>query len=119
MAEAIAGPRKDKAERWPRALHDKAPTFDLLQTRVNAVSENLFKLFVTEFSTLLRVKLQQTQSKLRGKCMEGGHFGKQASPVQYIGAIQMRAPSGRFAPLDRQDVDFTRRWVFPQPKEAQ
>jgi len=83
------------------------------------MSENLFKLFVTEFSTLLRVKLQQTQSKLRGKCMEGAHFGKQASPVQYIGAIQMRAPSGRFAPLDRQDVDFNRRWVFPQPKEAQ
>src|SRR5262245_16672508 len=82
------------------------------------MSENLFKLYVTEFSTILLLKLQQKQSKLRGRCMEGYHYGKQASPVQYIGAIQMKAPAGRFAPLDRQDVDFTRRWVFPVDKEA-
>ena len=41
-----------------------------------------------------------------------------ASPIQYIGAIQMQAPAGRFAPLNRQDVDFVRRWVFPVDKEA-
>ncbi len=82
------------------------------------MSENLFKLYVTQFSTILNVKLQQRTSKLRGRCMEGFHVGKQASPVQYIGAIQMKTPSGRFAPLDRQDVDFTRRWVFPIDKEA-
>ena len=82
------------------------------------MSENLFKLFVTQFSTLLHLKLQQRQSKLRGRCMEGFHVGKQASPIQYIGAVQMKAPSGRFTPLDRQDVDFTRRWVFPVDKEA-
>jgi hypothetical protein len=83
------------------------------------MSENLFKLYVTQFSTLLNLKLQQTQSKLRGRCMEGNHYGKQASPIQYIGAIQMKAPAGRFTPLERQDVDFTRRWVFPIDKEAQ
>jgi Phage capsid protein len=83
------------------------------------MSENLFKLYVTQFSTLLNLKLQQTQSKLRGRCMEGNHYGKQASPIQYIGAIQMKAPAGRFEPLQRQDVDFTRRWVFPVDKEAQ
>jgi hypothetical protein len=82
------------------------------------MSENLIKLYVTQFSTLLNLKLQQTQSKLRGRVMEGAHEGKQASPVQYIGAIQMQAPAGRFAPLNRQDVDFTRRWVFPVDKEA-
>jgi hypothetical protein len=82
------------------------------------MSENLVKLYVTQFSTLLNLKLQQRQSKLRGRVMEGAHEGKQASPVQYIGAIQMQTPSGRFAPLNRQDVDFTRRWVFPVDKEA-
>lgn len=82
------------------------------------MSENLVKLFVTQFSTILNLKLQQRQSKLRGRVMEGAHEGKQASPVQYIGAIQMQAPAGRFAPLNRQDVDFTRRWVFPVDKEA-
>jgi len=82
------------------------------------MSENLFKLYVTQFSTILNMKLQQRQSKLRGKVMEGNHIGKQASPIQYIGAIQMQTPAGRFAPLNRQDVDFTRRWVFPVDKEA-
>jgi hypothetical protein len=82
------------------------------------MSENLFKLFVTQFSSILKLKLQQEQSMLRGRVTEGAHFGKQASPIQYIGAIQMKAPAGRFAPLQRQDVDFTRRWVFPVDKEA-
>jgi len=82
------------------------------------MSENLSKLFTTQFSTLLALKLQQRMSKLRGRCMEGFHVGKQASPIQYIGAIQMQTPTGRFAPIGRQDVDFTRRWVFPVDKDA-
>lgn len=82
------------------------------------MSENLFKLFTTEFSTVLQLKLQQKQSKLRGRVMEGFHIGKQASPIQYIGAIQMKTPVGRFAPKSHQDPDFTRRWVFPADKEA-
>lgn len=82
------------------------------------MSENLVKLYVTEFSTILMLKLQQRQSKLRGYCMEGFHIGKMASPIQYIGAIQMRQPAGRYAPIQRQDVDFSRRWVFPVDKEA-
>ncbi len=83
-----------------------------------AMSENLPKLFTTQFSTILAVKLQQRQSKLRGLCMEGFHVGKQASPIQYVGAIQMKTPVGRFAPIGRQDTDFTRRWVFPVDKDA-
>ena len=67
------------------------------------MSENLPKLFTTSFSTVLAVKLQQTESKLRGRCMEGNHVGKQASPIQYIGAIQMQTPQGRFAPIGRQE----------------
>jgi hypothetical protein len=82
------------------------------------MSENLPKLFTTQFSTVLAIKLQQRQSKLRGRCMEGFHTGKQASPIQYIGAIQMKPPAGRFAPIGRQDVDFTRRWVFPVDRDA-
>src|SRR5262245_56763904 len=82
------------------------------------MSENLFKLFITQFTPLLQLKLQQRMSRLRGRVMEGFHVGKQASPINYIGAIQMQAPAGRFAPLNRQDVDFSRRWVFPVDKEA-
>jgi len=83
------------------------------------MSENLSKLFTTQFSDVLALKLQQTQSMLRGTVMEGFHVGKQASPIQYVGAIQMKTPAGRFAPIARQDVDFTRRWVTPVDKDSQ
>src|SRR6266704_457179 len=82
------------------------------------MSENLPKLFTTQFSTVLALKLQQKRSKLRGRTMEGFHVGKQASPIQYIGAIQMKPPAGRFSAIGRQDVDFTRRWVFPVDRDA-
>jgi hypothetical protein len=81
------------------------------------MSENLVNLFTTQFSTNLELKLQQTGSKLRGKVMEGMHVGKQASPVQYMGPIRLKAPAGRFAAKNRTDADFTRRWVFPQDGE--
>lgn len=81
------------------------------------MSENLFKLYTTQFSTNLELRLQQMGSKLRGKVREGFHVGKQASPVNYISAIQLKAPAGRFSPKNRTDADFQRRWVFPQDGE--
>ena len=81
------------------------------------MSENLSKLFTTQFSTNIELKLQQMGSKLRGRLREGTHVGKQASPINQVGAIQMKAPAGRFAPKNRTDADFTRRWVFPQDGE--
>ena len=80
--------------------------------------QGLYQLYTTQFSTILELKLQQMGSKLRGKVREGFHVGKMASPVQYIGAIQMKPPQGRFAPIGRQDADFTRRWVFPVDRDA-
>lgn len=81
------------------------------------MSENLFKLWTTQFSTNLEMLLQQMGSKLRGKVREGFHTGKQASPINQVGAIQLRAPAGRFSPKNRTDADFVRRWVFPQDGE--
>ena len=81
------------------------------------MSENLSKLFTTQFSTNIELLLQQMGSKFRGRVREGTHVGKQASPINQIGAIVLKAPSGRFAPKNRTDADFTRRWVFPQDGE--
>jgi hypothetical protein len=81
------------------------------------MSENLFKLWTTQFSTNLELRLQQMGSKLRGKVREGFHVGKQASPTNYISPVQLKAPAGRFAPKNRTDPDFQRRWVFPQDGE--
>lgn len=80
-------------------------------------NDGLLQLYTTQFSTILELKLQQMGSKIRGKVREGFHTGKQASPVNQIGAIQLKAPAGRFAPIVRTDPDFTRRWVFPQDGE--
>ncbi len=82
------------------------------------MSENLYTLFTTQFSTNLELKLQQMGSKLRGKVREGNHVGKMASPINQIGAIAVGAPAGRFSPKNRIDPTFTRRWVFPQEKEG-
>jgi len=81
------------------------------------MSENIFKLYTTQFSTNIELKLQQMGSKLRGLTNEGAHVGKQASPINQVGAIQLKAPAGRFSPKNRTDADFTRRWVFPQDGE--
>lgn len=82
------------------------------------MSENLFQLYVTQFTANLEMKLQQAGSKLRGKIAEGMHAGaKQASPINQMAAIQLKLPPGRFAPKNRTDTDFTRRWVFPKDGE--
>lgn len=82
------------------------------------MSENLLQLYTQQYSTNLQMRLQQQASKLRGRVMEGSHVGKAASPVQYISPIALKAPSGRFAPLERIDATFQRRWVFPQEREG-
>ena len=83
------------------------------------MSADLFELFTTQFSTNLELKLQQSGSLLRAHVREGMHVGKQASPIQQVGAISLKAPAGRFAPLNRSDSEFTRRWVFPQDGEIE
>ena len=77
----------------------------------------LIPLFTTQFSTNLELLLQQMGSRLRGKVNEGFHVGKMASPINQIGAITAKAPAGRFAPKNRTDAEFVRRWVMPQPAE--
>jgi len=77
----------------------------------------LIPLYTTQFSTNLELLLQQTGSKLRGKVREGFHVGKMASPINQVGAISLKQPSGRYTPKNRTDAQFVRRWVFPQEGE--
>ena len=77
----------------------------------------LYPLFTTEFKTNLEMLLQQMGSKLRGRVKEGFHVGKQASPVNQVGPVSSKAPAGRFAPKNRTDVEYVRRWVFPNDRE--
>lgn len=77
------------------------------------MSQNLPDHYVQQYSTNLQLLLQQKGSKLRGTVMSGGHVGKQASPVDQIGAIAAQKVVGRFNPMGRVDAPVDRRWVFP------
>ena len=79
----------------------------------------LTDLFVTQYKTLLKMKLQQTSSMLRGKVEEGYHAGaKMASPINLVSAMAMKTPEGRFAPKVNTPADYSRRWVMPIDKEG-
>lgn len=77
------------------------------------MSANLINNYVSTFSTNVDLLLQQKGSKLRNTVMNGSAVGKQASPVDQIGAIAATRVSSRFAPMPRIDAPTDRRWVFP------
>jgi len=77
------------------------------------MSVNLPTHYVQQYSTNVNLLLQQKGSKLRNAVMVGMHVGKQASPVDQIGSIEMLAAPTRFAPMPRVDASTDRRWVFP------
>lgn len=83
------------------------------------MSDGLIDLFQTQFSTMLRMKLQQKTSRLRGRVETGTHTGaKMASPIQFVGPMQMRTPEGRFSPKKNTPADYSRRWIVPIDKEG-
>lgn len=77
------------------------------------MSVNLPNYFIQQYATNVQLLLQQKGSKLRGTVMEGMHKGKQASPVDQVGAVAAQRVTQRFQPMGRVDASLDRRWVFP------
>lgn len=77
------------------------------------MSLNLPSHYVIQYSTNINLLLQEKGSKLRPYVTEGAYVGKQASPVDQFGAIEMQAVTSRFAPMGRVDAAVDRRWVLP------
>lgn len=77
------------------------------------MSVNIDAFRVQQFSTNINLLLQQKGSKLAPFVSMGSHVGKQASPVDQIGAVEAQRVSSRFAPMGRVDAPMDRRWVFP------
>jgi len=77
------------------------------------MSVNIPTHFVQQYSTNIQLLLQQKGSKLRSAVTTGSHVGKQASPVDQFGAVEMQPVTGRFSPMTRVDAPTDRRWVFP------
>ena len=69
--------------------------------------------FVQQYATNIELLLQQKGSKLSGTVDTGSYVGKQASPVDQMGAIEASKVTGRFQPMGRVDPPTDRRWVFP------
>jgi len=81
-------------------------------------NQGLYPLFTAQYTSNLELLLQQTRSLLRGRVSEsGGYVGKMASPINQFGSVTMKAPKGRFAPLDHTQPDTVRPWLFPQAGE--
>lgn len=79
----------------------------------------LADLFVVQYKTLLNLRLQQKTSMLRSRVGNEAITGaKMASPLNLVGAMQMRTPEGRFAPKQNIPADYQRRWVMPIDKEG-
>lgn len=77
------------------------------------MSINLTTYYVQQYSTNIQLLLQQQGSKLRNAVTVGSYTGKQASPVDQIGKIEMQAVTSRFGAMGRIDAPTDRRWVFP------
>ena len=77
------------------------------------MSVNLPTHYVQQYSTNIGLLLQQKGSKLRNAVMTGSHVGKQASPVDQYGKVEMQAVTTRFGDMPRVDAPTDRRWVFP------
>ena len=77
------------------------------------MSINIPDHYTISFSRNIELLLQQKGSMLRGTVTEGSYTGKQASPVDQIGRVEMTEVTNRFAPMGRVDAAVDRRWVVP------
>lgn len=77
------------------------------------MSVNIPDHYTISFSTNVMLLLQIKGSKLRECVTEASYTGKQASPVDQIGSVEMQDVTGRFQPKVRTDASVDRRWVTP------
>lgn len=77
------------------------------------MSVNIPGHYVQQYATNIELLLQQKGSKLRNYVTSKSYVGKQASPVDQIGAVEMQSVTGRFQAMGRVDAAVDRRWVTP------
>lgn len=76
--------------------------------------QGLINLFMTRYEPVLKMALQQKTSLLRAHVNESVIKGaKMASPLNLLGATNIKQRVGRFQPKANTPANFTRRWVQP------
>ncbi len=85
-----------------------------------ALGNNPFEVesLTVAYTANIELLLQQTMSRLRGLTDSGTHVGKFASPINQVGNVEFRAPGARFAPVQFQNPNMTRRWVSPTDRDC-
>jgi hypothetical protein len=83
------------------------------------MSINAPTLYTQQYASNVALLSQQKMSKLTPCVMTGSHTGKQASPVNHAGSIEMSPVNSRFQPKTRTDLTFDRRWVAPEAWDLQ
>jgi hypothetical protein len=80
------------------------------------MSANLPQLYGQQFAMNVALLLQQKTSRLRDAVTyKSGYVGKQVSPIDQLGIIEMQPVVGQFPPIGRVDAPVDRRWVAPLP----
>lgn len=70
-------------------------------------------LAVQQYTTNVRLLVQQMGSRFRDTVINGQHFGKQAAVVDQFQAVSALKVSSRYAPIVPSEVLNDRRWAFP------
>lgn len=71
--------------------------------------------FVQQFSSNLKLLLQQEGSRLSQAVTMGSHTGEQASPVDQYAPIAGEIVTQRYGPMPNTEPVASRRWVSPTP----
>lgn len=79
------------------------------------MSINLPQLYTQQYSSSVQLLSQQRVSKLEACVTTGSYTGKQASPVNQIGAVEMQPVNGRLQSKQRTDAPLARRWLSGEP----
>lgn len=74
--------------------------------------------YVQQFSSNIKLLLQQEGSRLREAVMTGSHVGEQASPVDQYAPIVANPVVGRYNPMPNTEAATDRRWVLPSDFDA-
>jgi hypothetical protein len=78
------------------------------------MSVNIPTHYAQQYSTNINLLLQVQGGKLSDCVMHGSHVGKQVSPVDQFGKVEMQEVTGRFGEMPRVDAPTDRRWLAPR-----
>lgn len=70
---------------------------------------------VQQYTTMVRAKAQQKESRLQMAFMAGNHFGKNAVAVEQIGPVEAIEPANRHADTQYISTPHDKRWIAPRP----